>query len=150
MVCPSPDTEAPVKAAGGKREYVKTLKTGDLNEANRLKYAHVAAFKRQIEALDKNGKTSGALHDLYEKALAWRETMEKAKGEVLWTEPDGTPFYLTDEFLDQNVSKGTCSSSGQLAPPACAPYSGSRPTEVWRKWVRRTPENVGALSSRRR
>jgi integrase len=88
------------KAAEGKREYVKTLKTGDLNEANRLKHAHVAAFKRQIEALDKNGKISGALHDLYEKALAWRETMEKHKGEVLWTEPDGTPFYLTDEFLD--------------------------------------------------
>ena len=55
------------KAAGGRREYVKTLKTGDLTEANRLKHAHVAAFKRKIEALER-GKTSDVLDELYEKA----------------------------------------------------------------------------------
>jgi hypothetical protein len=36
------------KAAGGKREYVKTLKTRDLSEANRLKHPYVAAFKERI------------------------------------------------------------------------------------------------------
>jgi hypothetical protein len=37
------------KAVGGKREFVKTLKTGDLNEANRLKHAHVAAFSGRLK-----------------------------------------------------------------------------------------------------
>jgi integrase len=88
------------KAAGGQREYVKSLKTRDLSEANRLKHAYVAAFKRKIDALER-GKPSEALAEIYEKALAWRETMERHKGQVLWVEPDGTPFYLTDEFIDQ-------------------------------------------------
>jgi integrase len=91
---------ARLRKAAGQWAYIKSLNTGDLNQAERLKHAHVAAYKRKIEALEKSGKPSDALADLYEKALAWRETMEKAKGEVLWTEPDGTPFYLTDEFLD--------------------------------------------------
>ena len=32
----------------GKREYVKTLKTGDLNEANRLKHA----IRRRVQTAD--------------------------------------------------------------------------------------------------
>jgi integrase len=85
------------KAAGGRREYVKTLKTGDLNEANRRKHPYVAAFKQQINALDRHKPNE--LGELYEKALAWREAMERHKGEVLYEEPDGTPYYATDEFL---------------------------------------------------
>src|ERR1700693_1703972 len=42
------------KAAGGTREYVKTLKTGDLNEANRRKHPYVAAFKQRIAALERH------------------------------------------------------------------------------------------------
>jgi Phage integrase family/Phage integrase SAM-like domain len=89
-------------AAGGKREYVKTLKTGDLHEANRLKHAHVAGFKRKIEALER-GQPSDALNELYEKATAWRDTLERHKGEVLFYEgPDkDQPFYLNDEYLSQ-------------------------------------------------
>jgi integrase len=86
-------------AAGGKREYVRTLKTCNLNEANRLKHAYVAAFKHRIAALERHKPNE--LDELYEKALAWRSAMERHKGEVLWTEPDGTPFYVTDEFLDR-------------------------------------------------
>jgi hypothetical protein len=84
-------------AAGGKREYVKTLKTGDLNEANRLKHAYVAAFKQRIAALERHKPDE--LSELYEKALAWRGAMERHKGEVLYEQPDGTPYYATDEFL---------------------------------------------------
>ena len=73
------------KAAGGRREYVKTLKTHDLNKANKLKHAHVAAFKRKIEALQR-GKPNDALDELYEKAMAWRDTLERHKGEVLFYE----------------------------------------------------------------
>ena len=86
------------KAAGGKREYIKTLKTGDLSTANRLKHAHVAAFKGQIAALGRQQPTG--LSELYEKAVAWREAMERHKGEVLYETPDG-PYYATDEFLSQ-------------------------------------------------
>jgi integrase len=87
------------KAAGGKREYVRTLKTRDLSEANRLKHSYVAAFKQQIIALERG--TPEQPDDLYEKALAWRETMLRHKNEVLYKERDGTPYYSTDEFLSQ-------------------------------------------------
>ncbi len=42
-----------------------------------------------------------ALGDLYDKALAWRDAMERAKDKVLYEEPDGTPYNATDEFLSQ-------------------------------------------------
>jgi integrase len=89
-------------AAGGRREYVKSLKTGDLHEANRLKHAHVAAFQRRIKALERE-KPDDPLADLYDKALAWREAMEKYKGQVLFYEgpEEDKPYYATDEFLSQ-------------------------------------------------
>jgi integrase len=90
------------KAAGGRREYVKTLKTHDLNKANKLKHAHVAAFKRKIEALQR-GKPNDALDELYEKAMAWRDTLERHKGEVLFNEggDEERPYYLNDEYLSR-------------------------------------------------
>jgi integrase len=87
------------KAAGGKWEYIKTLKTGDLSEASRRKHPYVAAFKQRIAALERHKPDE--LGELYEKALAWREAVERAKGEVLYEERDGTPYYATDEYLSQ-------------------------------------------------
>jgi integrase len=87
------------KAAGGKREYVKTLKTGDLSEANRRKPPFVAAFMQRIRALERHKPNE--LGELYEKALAWRNAMDRQKGEVLFEEPDGTPYTAQDEFLCQ-------------------------------------------------
>ena len=46
------------KAAGGKSEYIRSLKASDLNEANRLKHAHVAAFKHRSCALSARGTLS--------------------------------------------------------------------------------------------
>ena len=46
VVCARANPEASVDGCWGKPKYVKTLKTGDLNEANKLKHAHVAAFKK--------------------------------------------------------------------------------------------------------
>lgn len=87
--------------AGGKREYVKTLKTGDLNEANRLKHAYVASFKRQIAALER--RKVDPLVDVYDKALAFRDAIEKQRGQILFYEGDDKekPYYATDEFLSQ-------------------------------------------------
>lgn len=87
------------KAAGGKREYIKTLKTGDLSDANRRKYPYVTAFKQQINALEHHKPNE--LGELYDKALAWREAMERHKGEVIYQHPDGAPEFATDEFLSQ-------------------------------------------------
>lgn len=88
-------------SAGGRREYVKTLKTSDLNEANRLKHAHVAAFQRRIKALERH--KPDPLADLYSKALDWRDAMERHKGKVLFYEGDreDQPYYAADEFLSQ-------------------------------------------------
>jgi integrase len=87
------------KAAGGKREFIKTLKTGDHNEANRRKHAYVAAFKQQITALERHRPNE--LGELYAKALAWREVMERHKDQVTYRHPDGTTEYATDVFLDE-------------------------------------------------
>lgn len=88
------------KAAGGKREYIKTLKTGDLNEANRRKHPYIAAFTRQIAALDRDKPI--ALGELYEKALAWREVMERHKDQVIYRHlEDGTLEYVADVFLNE-------------------------------------------------
>jgi integrase len=87
------------KAAGGKREFIKTLKTSDLNEANRRKHPYIAAFTRQIAALGR--QKPNELGELYEKALAWREVMERHKGQVIYQHPDGTPEFATDVFLNE-------------------------------------------------
>ena len=46
---------ARLRKAAGCWAYIKTLGTGDVNEANRLKHAYVAKFKRKIEALERGG-----------------------------------------------------------------------------------------------
>jgi len=77
------------KAAGGKSEYIKSLKTGDLGEANRRKHPYVAAFKQRIVALGRNKPNEQS--ELYEKPLAWREAMERHKGEVCQSALDRDP-----------------------------------------------------------
>jgi hypothetical protein len=87
-------------AAAGTREFIKSLKTRDLNEANRLKYAHVAAFQQRIKALERH--KPDPLADLYEKALAWRDAREKYKGQVIHADEEGQPLWTyEDEFLSQ-------------------------------------------------
>ena len=86
----------------GTREYVRSLKTGDLSEANKLKHAHVAAFKRKIAGLE-HSSGPDPLADVYEKALAYRDAMERHRGQVLFYEGDNPdqPYFATDEFLSQ-------------------------------------------------
>jgi hypothetical protein len=87
------------KAAGGKREFIKTLKTSDLSEANRRKRPYIAAFTQQITALERHKPNE--LGELYAKALAWREVMERHKNQVIYQHADGTSEYVTDVFLDE-------------------------------------------------
>jgi integrase len=94
------------KASGGKSEYIKSLKTGDLNEANKRKHPYIAAFKARLAALERQNASAQApaeLVELYEKALAWRQAMEKFKGQLLCYEGDDPdkPLYHTDVFLEQ-------------------------------------------------
>lgn len=86
-------------AAGGKQEYVKSLKTGDLNEANRLKHAYVAAFQRRIAALGHQKPIE--IDEVYNKALSFREALERHKDDVLYEAPDGAVYTAVDEFLGQ-------------------------------------------------
>src|SRR6516225_2900709 len=94
------------KAAGGKSEFIKSLKTGDLNEANKRKHPYIAAFKARLAALERQNASAQApaeLAELYEKALGWRQAMEKYKGQLLLYEgndPD-KPLYHTDVLLEQ-------------------------------------------------
>lgn len=92
------------KAAGGRFAFVKTLKTRDLNEANRRKHHYVATYKQRIAALERQGAAGeppAAVAEIYEKALALREMLARHAGEVLYQERDGTPYYATDEYLSQ-------------------------------------------------
>jgi integrase len=87
-------------AAGGKREFIKTLRTADINEANRLKHAHVAAFQRRIKSLER--QKPDPLADLYEKAIAWRDARERYKGQAIIHDEEGKPLWTyDDEFISQ-------------------------------------------------
>lgn len=87
-------------AAGGKWEYIKSLKTGDLNVANRLKHSYVAAFKAKIAALER--KKPNDLSELYERAVAWREALERHKDDVIYQGDGDEPAWTgADEFLSQ-------------------------------------------------
>ena len=91
------------EAAGGRSEYIKSLGTGDLVVANRLKHPYIAAFKQRLAGLERQKgaeQRPAVLNELYAKALAWRETLERHKGDVS-EGPDGTLYYATDEFLSQ-------------------------------------------------
>jgi integrase len=88
-------------AAGGKREFVKTLKTGDLREANKRKHAYVAAFQLRIKALEGQGAEAAAdLNNVLARALGWRRSMEQDEGDVLFYQGDD-PVYKTDEWVSQ-------------------------------------------------
>jgi integrase len=85
----------------GTRAFVKTLKTRDLLEANRLKHAHIAEFNRQIKALKE--VRNDPLRAARLKALEWRDAIEKAKGEVIGPEgqEEDMADFLRSEALDE-------------------------------------------------
>jgi integrase len=76
-------------AVAGTREYVKSLKTRDLSEANRLKHDAVAACFRQIEAL-KRGRPTDALAPVYAQAEALRTAR------ITTTHPEGAESVRLD------------------------------------------------------
>lgn len=80
---------------------MKSLGTRDLHEANSRKHAHIANYKRQLEAL------AQARHDPLRKArmlaLAWRDAIEEANGEVIHFgdgDDEKLSDVLTSEALD--------------------------------------------------
>jgi hypothetical protein len=78
LLRPGVDPATPTQGGGGKSEYIKSLKTGDLNEANKRKHPYIAAFKARIAALERQKAAAQApaeLAELYEKALSWRLTL---------------------------------------------------------------------------
>jgi integrase len=91
-------------AAGGKREYVRTLKTRDFSEAERRKHIHVAEFKRRIAQLEAHGEDPDA--ELFEKALSFKEAIQRNRGQKIY--PYDDPEFAEDmgdfwlsEALDQ-------------------------------------------------
>jgi integrase len=69
------------EAAKGKPRFLKSLGTESLSEANRLKYSHVAEFKRRIRLLEK-GKAD-PLAAAIEAAIAFREAFASPDNEHL-------------------------------------------------------------------
>jgi hypothetical protein len=91
---------ARLRKAAGCWAFTRTLGTGDVNEANRLKHAYVTAFKRKIDQLERGEGANDVVADLYEQALAWNETLQRCKGQVLHQHRDG-PEYIADHFLSE-------------------------------------------------
>jgi hypothetical protein len=91
------------EAAEGKREFVKSLGTRDLTEANSRKHAHITEYKRQIKALLEARRDP--LRKARMRALAWRDAIEDAKGESIHFEGDEGPTdmsgVLQSEALDE-------------------------------------------------
>ena len=90
-------------AAGGKREFVKSLGTRDLAVANNRKHAHIAEYKRQIKALAE--ARGDPLRKARLRALEWRDAIEEAKGKYVHIEGDPGPTDLSgvlqSEALDE-------------------------------------------------
>jgi hypothetical protein len=91
---------ARLRKAAGCWAFTRTLDTGDVNVANRRKHVFVADFKRRIAQLERGETANDVVMDLYEQALAWNATMERAKGTVVFEHAEG-PEYLTDELLSE-------------------------------------------------
>lgn len=87
----------------GTREYVRSLRTGDLREAEKRKHAIIAAFKRRIASLQHDGPAW--FDDVTLKAMGFRDAIRKNGDEVLVyeTDPEGRqqPFRLRDELHTQ-------------------------------------------------
>ena len=90
---------ARLRKAAGCWAFIKTLGTGDVNEANRLKHAYVAAFKRKIAALER-GQNTDVVGDLYEQALSLNETLTRYKDQVTFEHPEG-PETVADHFISE-------------------------------------------------
>jgi hypothetical protein len=90
-------------AAGGRREFVKTLKTRDRDEANRRKHTHVAVFQQRIKALERQ-KPNDPRTDLIERALLLRADLERHKGRVLDEDDEGQPLWTYEDELLSQVS----------------------------------------------
>lgn len=92
---------ARLRKAAGCWAYIRTLGTGDVNEANRRKHTFVADFKQRIAQLERGETANDVVAGFYEKALTWSETLAAAKGQVLYQHPDGAEEYLTDFLLSE-------------------------------------------------
>jgi integrase len=90
-------------AAAGRREYVKTLKTRDYNEANRRKHSHIAVFQQRIKGLERQ-KPDDPRADLIERALMLREDLERYKGRVIVEDEQGQPLWTYDDELVSKIS----------------------------------------------
>ena len=88
-------------AANGRREFVKSLRTADIYEANRLKASYVAEFQRQITALEYLRADPRA--EVIQKALEFRDAITRHGSRVLvYGEQSGEPAWtVTDEMLSQ-------------------------------------------------
>jgi integrase len=87
--------------AAGRREYVKTLKTRDRDEANRRKHALIAIFQQRVKALERQ-KPNDPREDLIERALSLRADLERYKGRVIVDGEEGQPLWTyEDELLSQ-------------------------------------------------
>src|SRR6516162_2541187 len=88
-------------AAGGKREFVKSLKTRDLGRANQMKHAHVAVFQSRIRALARVAPdaSTNPLAEVHAKALSLRNSWDKLKDEepVYYDFDPEQPYYPSKE-----------------------------------------------------
>jgi integrase len=86
-------------AAGGRREFVRTLKTRDVHEANRLKHSHVTEFKRRIVALER--ERADPFAETRAAALAFRDAIERGRDRIVAEGPFGEVETLADDFESQ-------------------------------------------------
>jgi integrase len=96
-------------AAGGKREYVKSLKTRDLSKANQLKHAHVAVFQSQIRALERTMRGTSVpddpLAEVHAKALSLRYSWDRVKDEkpVHYDFDPEQPYYPSKDATEDAI-----------------------------------------------
>jgi integrase len=126
-------------AAGGRREYVKSLKTADLHDANRRKHAFVAEFKRRLAALER--QLTDPYAALYVKALEFRDAYESAKqtGELM--DPGGPHEEPVHAFLLSEIGDEANELLRTIGPEVAKRFhrlasgTGTFPQDVLETWL---------------
>src|ERR1700745_3599585 len=96
-------------AAGGRREYVKSLKTRDLGKASQLKHAHVAVFQSRIRALEGVASDTSAdpLTEIHSTTLSLRSSREQLKNEAPIYDRDDVdlkrPYYPSRDATEDAI-----------------------------------------------
>ena len=107
---------ADLRSALGKSEYVRSLQTSDVREANRLKHSHLAAWKDHFENVRQGGEERTPPTPRLSKKDIYREARSDYRDRALPVSGDGLSLVdiETDGIVEQAVKRAGVSDPEEL------------------------------------